>query len=113
MSVSIANVHVVRISIHALANANAHGKYDALHQESSVRILVGVSVIIMEYVSHHSNTAIVTVNASAQVSSTAHVGRCLATRHVIVFASKGTIVPNHKSLMRKLASVSAQQSSYA
>lgn len=86
MSVSIANVHVVRSLIHVHANANAHGKYDALHHESSVKIPVGASAIIIESASHRLSTVIIIVNASAQVLSTAHEGRVLATRHVIVFA---------------------------
>ena len=112
MSVFIADVHVVRFSIQTHANANAHGKYDALLLESSVKILAGASVITAECVSHHSSIAIVTVNVSVLASSTALVRSFLATKRAIVFASKSTTVPNRKYLMRKLANVSAQQSSY-
>jgi hypothetical protein len=102
----------VRFLIHAHANANADGKYDALLHESSMTIRVGVSVIIAECVSRRSSTAIATANASVLASSTALVRRCLATRNVTVFASKSTTVPNCNFLMRKLVSVSAQQSRY-
>ena len=112
MSVFIANAHVVRLLIQTNANANAHGKYDALLLESSVKILAGASVITAECVSHHSSIVIVTVNVSVLASSTAHVRSFLAIRHAIVFASKSTTVPNRKSLMRKLANVNAQQSNY-
>lgn len=108
----IANVHVVRFSIQTYANANAHGKYDALLLESSVKILAGASVITADCVGHHLSIAIVTVNVFALASSTAHVRSFLATRRAIVFASKSTTVPNRKSLMKKPANVSVQQSSY-
>ena len=112
MSVSIANVLAVRSSIRAHANANAHGEYDAILLESSAKTLAGASAITVECVSHRSGTAIVTANAYAPAESTAHARRFSAIANATVFASKNTLVPNRKFSMRKLASVSAQPSSY-
>ena len=111
MSVSIGNAHVVRSSIEIHANVNVHGEYCAIGHESSAKTLAGVSVTTMEYVSRRSGTVIGIVNASARLSSTALVGRFSATRHAIVSASKNLTVLNHRSLMRRPASVNVQQSS--